>query len=277
MQYSIDPSLKERVVLIRHGMSESNEVQDAFLQLHHKGELSNFAEVDRRFRLDLRFVDSYLHPIGKQQAILQRETVNRLNIRTVFVSPLRRALQTCYFMFRTHPNRDQIRFTVMPIITEVCNQPGCISLGVEQLKKETAGLEIKFDFQLLESQDEFWQLRQVAAQPELAQQLIALCGQTGLSIPEAFAQLLAKTYPTQVETYHSTCVRAKDFNYRLLEHLSANPANENEKVAVVGHNAFFQCLTFRKIDARGFVVGTKFRNCEIVPYGPYSPFPDAYQ
>jgi hypothetical protein len=55
----------------------------------------------------------------------------------VFVSPLRRALQTAHGIFETHPNRKIMKFVVIPYISEGMREIVDFPRGTfEELKKE---------------------------------------------------------------------------------------------------------------------------------------------
>ena len=41
-----------------------------------------------------------------------------INFEAVWISPLRRALQTAYYIFKDHPNFHKINFKVQPILRE---------------------------------------------------------------------------------------------------------------------------------------------------------------
>ena len=41
-----------------------------------------------------------------------------MNYKVVYVSPLRRTLMTAMHMFKNHPNKDNIQFKVLPVVTE---------------------------------------------------------------------------------------------------------------------------------------------------------------
>ena len=55
---------------------------------------------------------------GKKEWEDAVEEANSIDIHTVFVSPLRRALQTAYYVFKNHPNFEEITFVVLPKLKE---------------------------------------------------------------------------------------------------------------------------------------------------------------
>lgn len=73
-------------------------------------------------RSNSRYIDCYLHEIGLEQEINNQQYINQINIDTVFVSPLRRTLQTCYYLFSNYPNKDQLKIMVT-INNKIVNCP----------------------------------------------------------------------------------------------------------------------------------------------------------
>jgi len=50
--------------------------------------------------------------------------INEIDFHTVFVSPMRRTCMTTMHMYKTHPNRENIKFIIVPIAKEglhLCN------------------------------------------------------------------------------------------------------------------------------------------------------------
>jgi hypothetical protein len=57
---------------------------------------------------------------------------------TVFVSPLRRTIETAYYMFREHPNFETMTFVLNPTLREKITVSGDVPIGnssfVEQIQ-----------------------------------------------------------------------------------------------------------------------------------------------
>jgi len=102
-----------KVVLIRHGNSMFNK-------LFHELEGYEYIETPRYFDIysDLGLIDSPLSPLGVEQCEQAAQLSNIIKFDTVFVSPLRRALQTAYIMFKNHPDFGKIKFIVHPQMRE---------------------------------------------------------------------------------------------------------------------------------------------------------------
>ncbi|CAG9316732.1 unnamed protein product [Blepharisma stoltei] len=96
--------------IIRHGQTLYNKFQ------HDWTDLGNSLE-NAQFRWDRSYCDAPLSEIGIEQASSKVDQAHSLNVTKVYVSPLRRALQTCDILFRNHPNTPKI--VVHPLFTEL--------------------------------------------------------------------------------------------------------------------------------------------------------------
>ena len=121
------------VYLVRHGMSLHNVFdkylhklltmddipvpeRDLILEISVKDR--KYVE-DKKLKFDLRLIDPPLSQLGIVQSREGQPEVNKLDVQYVFVSPLLRAMQTSQILFETHPNKEKIKFMVLPIIREV--------------------------------------------------------------------------------------------------------------------------------------------------------------
>jgi len=75
--------------------------------------------------------------------------LNDIEFHIVYVSPLRRAIQTTIYMFSTHPNRKNIRFVLLPELSECLCASGCFSpFTLSSVKKQMDKLAKKFEVHL---------------------------------------------------------------------------------------------------------------------------------
>lgn len=96
-----------------------------------------------------KFRDSHLSELGISQATEAQEVTDQLKIHTVFVSPLRRTLETAYHIFKTHPNFKMIKFIVVPNLRESMNTISDIPENVDDVKAEFTELIPQLDYSLL--------------------------------------------------------------------------------------------------------------------------------
>ena len=127
-----------KVVYIRHAQSLFNFWELVKSHKFTQEEIDKYAkdvEVVNAFtsKFDTRMIDPRLSLIGKEQAN-STEEYNKMPIRFVFVSPLRRALETCDTIFSRHPNHANIQFIVHPLLREIMNNSNDIPHPLSETK-----------------------------------------------------------------------------------------------------------------------------------------------
>ena len=117
MQLSKPPN---RVYLLRHANSNFNYAWAQTLSLIEQGTHTNEALTNLSF--DTALLDCPLSELGRAQCMKAQTEARQLKeVKTVFVSPLRRALQTAYLVFKDHPNFKNIKFIMHPDLREVAH------------------------------------------------------------------------------------------------------------------------------------------------------------
>lgn len=134
-----------RVIIIRHANSIFNKKWHEVEQGIESGELQSdaFLEVVKDYDL----LDCPLSDLGEQQCAEASPMAHQLmNIKTVLISPLRRALQTAHLLFKDHPNFSEIKFIVHPMLREnmhtVCDIPEDFSLVKQEYAKKIPHLDL---------------------------------------------------------------------------------------------------------------------------------------
>jgi broad specificity phosphatase PhoE len=120
--YKLMEPRANKAYLVRHAESEMN----AAVSLARSQE---DLETVSRYRLGTQYMDAVLTDNGKEQAQSIVAEFTDLPICKVFVSPLRRALQTAQILFSEHPLRPQI--IVHPLLSEQPKSAHGISLGLQ--------------------------------------------------------------------------------------------------------------------------------------------------
>ena len=90
---------------MRHGRSEGNE---------------EYKKIGDKSYFDISLKDAPLSKGGIQQC-LDSDTktyLEQLDFTTIVVSPLRRCLQTAYYLLKDHPKFNDMQFVVMPYCRE---------------------------------------------------------------------------------------------------------------------------------------------------------------
>ena len=151
-------------VLVRHGLSEFN--YSAMIAADHPGgeESAEFKKVQQDSP-----IDPGLHEIGQKQCEAGQAVVNSIDWKVVFTSPMQRAMETTVEMYKNHPNKDNIKFIVLPIVREVlhtvCDIAQNCDLTIAKFGEgQPAAGGLKFDFSrmFLYGIPELWQIYTLA-------------------------------------------------------------------------------------------------------------------
>ncbi|CAD7961538.1 unnamed protein product [Amoebophrya sp. A120] len=168
---------KSKVICVRHAISCANYAQMAsklpkFFDKYKLRKQEPFESFEQRMTVKIgtarSLVDCPLHPYGVLQTEKRAHLLANVDFHTVFVSPLRRTLQTCNSLFKNHPGREKIKFVVLPMIREWVRYTDGIPCDYAQrLKflfssKTKNQCDLDFDFSLLEEdllEKNYWILR----------------------------------------------------------------------------------------------------------------------
>ncbi len=97
-----------KILLMRHAESHYNALQSKWAKDHNED--PHFEHIPNRWIVNDQIIDAVLSPLGVDQAKKSTEVLNKYpNIKTVWVSPLRRAFDTMKFAFQdyqgNHPHK----------------------------------------------------------------------------------------------------------------------------------------------------------------------------
>ena len=135
---AVEKTAERQLRIIRHGESQNNS---SFFNGHRVAFESNDGITDPR-----------LTPRGIKQLSHTIQDLLALSPKYVFVSPLRRALETSYYLFKDHPSLPNIRFIVQPLIMErLSNISALPTLPCNQIFDSYRELEdFHYDFSLID-------------------------------------------------------------------------------------------------------------------------------
>jgi hypothetical protein len=145
-----DPEVlaKCQFVLIRHAVTEFN-MEFAKIGGAHGFESQEYRAL--KIRKDL--IDPCLKLEGVGQCEAAQEHANHINVKYVMVSPMLRTCETAIHIFKSHPNKKNIQFIVLPSIKEglnLCNDKqgtyARLRRHIDPLLKEH---DLKFDFSMM--------------------------------------------------------------------------------------------------------------------------------
>jgi len=103
-----------------------------------------------KWSMNISLRDSHLSELGIKQATKAQQITNNIKIHTVFVSPLRRTLETAYHIFKNHENFENIKFIVVPSLRESLNTVSDIPENIDEVQTEYSKLIPQLDFSMFQ-------------------------------------------------------------------------------------------------------------------------------
>jgi broad specificity phosphatase PhoE len=232
----MEPGAK-KAYLVRHAQSEMNA---AILLARTHGDL----EAVSSYKLGTPYIDAVLTDKGKEQARSIVAEFNDLPITKVFVSPLRRALQTAHILFSEHPLSPQI--VVHPLLSEQPKTAHGISLGLQTHEFPN------FSWDLCPTYPYILDI----CKPKEATILRELSASSSLTMPILALNRLQHLFPKVLE-------QNKHFKQRiqtLAEYIKAEFASSPGSICLISHKIVSRELT-RQIN--GETEDGELRNAEI--------------
>lgn len=232
------------ITYIRHAQSLFNLWEHYCAMRLNQAELDKYADdianiVPIKSKFDPLLLDPHLSSKGKEQAHAC-SFYNSMPIKTVFVSPLRRAMETCDALFSRHPNHLNIKYVVHPLLREILNNANDVPHNFYSIKKE---YEPKgYDFSLF---DEYkyphLHFLYTLNDPERKNLLAELDGteeyQAAIIAAEIAKREMDPEHHRKLETYLHLRKRAIEFakfSKKFIQENGVDPA----EVAVVTHSTF---------------------------------------
>lgn len=115
--FKIDTSKK--FLFIRHGETEYNADRNPFTRNENPN-----------------YIDVHLSPKGIEQSKSLSPLLNSLDIELIYSSPNYRALQTIYLALDSHPNKQNLKIKINPLITDRCTSGYACCLDIKKTKEE---------------------------------------------------------------------------------------------------------------------------------------------
>ncbi|EGR34223.1 hypothetical protein IMG5_019880 [Ichthyophthirius multifiliis] len=255
------PTYKQKkILLIRHGFSQYNYKWDIFKQ-QNQGQ-STHNEKAKLVRLDPHNIDTHLHEIGEIQSKQQQKYFNELNIHSVLVSPLFRALQTADILFQNHPRKNEIKFLVVPELSEgLCFSCSIAPFAFSEKRKQQFQ---NFDFSFGEKFQNkiLWQVEQLQCDQifqKLQKELQNIQNEDEFSAK--VVEELQKVYPQYLETHDHLWLRAQKAKQFIQCYLNQVP--EGQQIVIVAHYVLILYLTSSENKGYHNMDGIKCQNASI--------------
>jgi broad specificity phosphatase PhoE len=226
---------KSQVLMIRHGKSVANveyanvSEKDESLILHHW-----------RLNKDLR--DSRLAPLGIEQSKNAGIIMNQIKVHTVLVSPLRRTLETAYYIFKEHPDFSKIKFIVVPNLRESMNTSSDIPENFENVRDEFSKIFPHLDYSLMDDyKNQFYYYLEDMSQEyhdKIIKQLHHSEINDYIDPMDVLLEEIKLRLPEQNESRWNALARAKNTKEFIKNYLSENDIPFDEKVVLVTHYVY---------------------------------------
>ena len=198
---------------------------------------------------DESLVDAKLTLEGVEQCRVAAKHAADIDFHKVYVSPLRRTMETAYHVFKDHPNFRKIEFVLEPTIREKIGISGDIPLSNNEWQR-SYDLVYKEMFEgrldltrmhplLKRSQPWYFESLLPETQKQVSSKLqVYFKGDyTG-----ALIDIIHNTWPERFESISNIKMRADNFRNRLIQ-FDLQDAQRASKVGVVGHSVFFKVYT----------------------------------
>ncbi|CAI2372015.1 unnamed protein product [Moneuplotes crassus] len=198
--------------------------------------------------------DAKIDQLGIEQCLESQKIANQLPIHTIFVSPLRRALMTAYYVYKDHPDFASIKFILLPQLRESLNIisdiPSNINEVIEEFKELIPQLHIaELNTSLVDQRTsrEHWFLNDLEFNIEQQESMSEIKKELEVWLEEEeekdVCELLCKygreVHSTVLESRWSVRDRAMEVKKIVKKYLDENEIPEDQKVIIVGHYVIF--------------------------------------
>jgi len=257
-----------KFMLVRHALSEYNfNIVKAYATTTHVNELDLCLKAHR---INKESFDCQLHQLGVLQAKSCQKVYNEIEFKAVFVSPMRRTLQTAYYLFETHPDRQNIKFIVLPMLRGDKRAIYHLSIDSISAAKEeyTNKNGICYDFSHC-SQFKASEVNGVDIfRSDEERKRVTRSDRTDESGDNSNFEVIKSESSYNDETkewledkteMNTNSQRIKDF---LNKWNRENPSDENKKIAAVSHSASLKAFKAKEEKDSSAEEFTYFQNCE---------------
>lgn len=241
-----------QVILLRHAQTVFNDASAALESLENYTK-----EEEIKFKSSEEFRDAKLTTHGYKQCATAEPIANMLNVHTVFVSPLRRALQTAHEVFKNHPDFSAINFVILPQLREFLNCTHDIPTNIEEIINQYKMYFDKLDTSLFDDfEDKLHYFLEDLDEDKkilIKEKLQPKEGDTlGSNAFDVIIEIFKESFPIAIESVRSIHNRCKFVQKKIQELLDSGEVADDEKIIVCGHSTFFKVWTNKwDIDIEG--------------------------
>ena len=231
-----------KVLLLRHANSEFNyEMSELMKTDPSEDEL-------RQIRTKKELRDAPLSQLGIKQWEKAQSVANSLKVEVVVVSPLRRAIETAYYVFKTHPNFENIKFILLPKLREAldttCDIPNNILDTINEFKKKFINFDCSRIYKYPDIPHFF--LKDIPEEKSLKVMIDKTANPDdpfGTNAFDLLTEVIDQNYPNKSESFKNVVKRIGKVKTSLGKILTTQMVEEDSKLVVVGHSYYFKLWT----------------------------------
>lgn len=241
--HMVEQCKMSRVILIRHATTIQNQ-RVAALQKENELRGTTLREW-RDLYSDMSVYDNPLAPKGLEQCAMAAPHAAKVNFHTIFVSPMRRALETAYLCLKDHPNFQQIKFIIHPDVREKLGGSDDVpsqdiqGLFAEYQQKFNGNLDHESYWRHAKDEPMWYAYEQDYQTNENIQRRVQQLGGTE-HLGLALYHEIRDRYPNQIESYKHVHERIENSKKDIQAYIEKTPMKEDEKVAVFAHSMTFR-------------------------------------
>ena len=237
---SSPPRRSVRIIVVRHGQSEHNAQQS---KLREQGmDWENIRQIMLKETDSQSLVDATLTPQGIEQAKEASKEMSEkyANIKYVFVSPIRRAVDTAMILTSNYPTKDSLEWRLAPWAREVMSYVSDLAVySYEHLAKYPF-----IDRSALSANPRFWFLTYMVEDPHTGMKAAL---QKAAEKPNDLKHL-ARTLATKgVESNFQVQVRAQQVRQQIADFVEEKQKQGvkvlDDEILLVSHRWFLLVLT----------------------------------
>lgn len=233
-----------KFLFIRHGQTYFNK------GMSEKGLLS--------VKADPNLLDSELTNEGIEKGKDKSKFYEQFNIEQIYVSPLYRTLQSAYYLFRNHPQKDNIIIKVHPLCIEITNAVHDIPYNLIHRNKKDFNMnsEIKFDWSYFDSlyksekEQLFFYFDNIdTIDDKIKKEKYNLISESygKDNYKDNICSLIKLSLEKHMESPKHVLERFNKFKDYLREKHKDTLNDNNSKVFVLTHNCFLKCGTSKTV------------------------------
>ena len=257
-----------RVILLRHANTIFNLIYDKLLKDKTPEEEIRLAKIKKELR------DAPLSQLGIEQCEQVQNIANSLNVEVVAISPLRRALETAYHIFKNHPNFENIKFIMLPNLREALDTSCDIPVNIFDTIEEFKSKLINFDYSeihkysdalhfFLEDSEDHHFINVMTNKVDSTEDSLVT------NAFDLLTDLINSNYPNKIENSKSVIKRINTVRESITSILKTKMNEEDSKLIVISHSNYLKFWTGkwdRPVEDYDEVPKPKeskwFKNCE---------------